>query len=377
MAEKTRLHYVDWLRVLVILCLIPYHAALTYSGTGDVYIKTPLHDALLFPFLSVAAPLDSFMMSLLFFLSGFSTFYSMGQRGQRGYLRERVRKVLLPFVLGTLLLCPVQAYFQWLQEGFTGSVVSFLPVFFSGQIVHYLGYAHLWFLLYLFIFSLAFLPLFSRWSKQPQRLQRLTEKLSEGNRILLPILFIVVAEFLLRPFFPGKQTFVTDLANVVVYGSLFVFGYVFATDERLRQRVLRLAPVCRIVAPVLAVFYIVLEYFEVTRGVSFLPWAFTKGIYECAAIVLCLWLGSKYLNRRSPALAHLSKGSFRYYLFHFIPVSSVSYLMLQANVSIFIKYLVVVLSGYLFVFAVNGGWLALRKLTLRPKGAGNTPELSR
>jgi hypothetical protein len=49
--QNERLYYIDWLRVLVILTLIPFHAALTYSGLGDTYIANPLHDARIIPFM--------------------------------------------------------------------------------------------------------------------------------------------------------------------------------------------------------------------------------------------------------------------------------------------------------------------------------------
>lgn len=34
--EKERLYYADWLRILTILSLIPYHSALTYTSLGEV-----------------------------------------------------------------------------------------------------------------------------------------------------------------------------------------------------------------------------------------------------------------------------------------------------------------------------------------------------
>jgi hypothetical protein len=40
--ETKRLHYIDWLRVLVVLALIPFHASLTYLRYGVVYIKEPV-----------------------------------------------------------------------------------------------------------------------------------------------------------------------------------------------------------------------------------------------------------------------------------------------------------------------------------------------
>lgn len=51
--KKKRLYYVDWLKVFVIAALIPYHAALTYTRLGDIYIKKAITDFKVIPFILV------------------------------------------------------------------------------------------------------------------------------------------------------------------------------------------------------------------------------------------------------------------------------------------------------------------------------------
>ena len=36
--ENKRLYYIDWLRVLVVLTLIPFHASLTYNASFTIYV---------------------------------------------------------------------------------------------------------------------------------------------------------------------------------------------------------------------------------------------------------------------------------------------------------------------------------------------------
>ena len=43
--SPVRLSYLDWLRFLVVLCLAPFHAVLSYTGMGVVYVyDTPIRD---------------------------------------------------------------------------------------------------------------------------------------------------------------------------------------------------------------------------------------------------------------------------------------------------------------------------------------------
>ena len=111
------------------------------------------------------------------------------------YMGERAQKLVLPFGLGYILLCPVTAYIQALYEGFQGGFISFLPRFFWYDTYHYLGYGHLWFLLYLFVFSIICVPLFKWWQAEGGHLERIGAFFSKGNRLLLPIAFIVLLNF--------------------------------------------------------------------------------------------------------------------------------------------------------------------------------------
>jgi hypothetical protein len=243
-------------------------------------------------------------MTLLFFVSGIAAYYSLKHRGKYQFLSERVRKILIPFLFGTILLCPIQAYFKALYNGFSGTLIDFIPEFFSYKIIDYLGYAHLWFLLYLFIFSLMSLPLFEKWFDNKAELNKITQFLCKGNNIFIPIVFIIVAEMLLRPYFPGPQTFIGDWANDIVYLSVFLFGFVFASDRDIQERIGRLTSISKIILCVLIPVYIVIEYLVTTDGSSFsclnIILDMSKGLYECSAIIFLLWFGKRYLYLFAP-----------------------------------------------------------------------------
>ncbi len=352
--EKERLYYIDWLRVMVVLSLIPYHSALPYTELGDIYIRTPLHDIRVLPFLFITVPLRSFFMTLLFFVSGIATYYSFKYRTKNEYIVERFRKIFIPLAIGTVMISPIQAYFKALYEGFSGSIIEFVPEFFSSKIDYYLGYAHFWYLLYLFVFSLLCLPLFSNWFKNQAKLIKLSQLLCKGNNIYIPILFIIIAEMILRPFFPGPQTLIGDWANDIVYLCVFIYGFVYASDKKIQERVNKLANSSKVVFSVLLIMYISIEYLLMTEGetVSFLAIILdlSKGLYECTAIIVLLWLGKKYLNKKSPVLSYLNKASFPFYIVHFVPVCMFTYLFVNANINVYAKYMLVVLLAYLLTF---------------------------
>jgi Acyltransferase family len=111
-------------------------------------------------------------MPLLFVVSGLGAWYSLRSRNATGFVRERLARLLVPFVVGLLLVVPPQVYYQLRFEGQSpGSYWQFYRDFFQ---VH-LGLkfpwfirpddppdlfepAHLWFLYFLLVYSLLLLP---------------------------------------------------------------------------------------------------------------------------------------------------------------------------------------------------------------------------
>lgn len=364
--SSERLYYIDWLRVLPILSLIPFHASLTYLRYGVVYIKEPVAGLSALPFLIVSVPLGDFFMTLMFFVSGVASYYSLKRRGSGGYVGERFKKLMRPFLLGFLLLCPITAYFQALYEGFQGSFLSFVPQFFFYQSFHYHGYGHLWFLMYLFSFSMLCVPLFVRWQKDKSHLEKIGAFLSRGNRLLLPVGFIILLELCLRPFFhPDAYMIIFDWANDAIYLSLYVFGYVFAADGRIQEKIKDFYRVSLIfcVLSLAMLFYVNIESQMFYSDKAYLTplWVLSKAVYECSAIILLLNIGRTFMNKDGRVIRYLSRSSFTIYIFHFLPVTLFTVLFSRLKIHIFMRFLLVVILSYAAVFLINE---CLRRLSL-------------
>lgn len=361
--KADRLYYLDWFRILVVISLIPYHTSLTYTGYGDTYVTDIQEGISTIPLMIFQRALDPFFMTLLFFVAGCSAYYAMKKRSFGPFVKERSRRLLLPLLFGTFVLAPVQAYFKGLNLGYDGGFISFIPEFFSVKIVNYLGYAHLWFLLYLFILSCALYPLISYMSKG-HRHERIVAYLIEGNHICLPLIWIILLETILRPLFPGFQTFIGDWANVMVYGTVYVYGYFFASDNKVQERIKGLFKTSTILSAasyigMLAIFL----YFHLS-GVQAHPaysvlWAMGKGIYEVFMIIMLTVLGSRYLNRATRLHRFLNQHSFNIYIWHFIPVSMLTYLFTQYDWNPIIEVAVITVAAFIVLFGISSGLMKL------------------
>src|SRR4029450_11026939 len=137
-------------------------------------------------------------MPLFFVLAGWSAVASLQTRGQRRFVVERVRKLAIPLLAGSVLLGPPIKYLElrsgldlnhaglWvaapLQAGFRTvipsglplaspfdeSFLTFLPTFFTR--LDRFTWTHLWFLAYLFTLTLLYLPAFGWLLRRRDRL---------------------------------------------------------------------------------------------------------------------------------------------------------------------------------------------------------------
>jgi len=112
-------------------------------------------------------------MPSLFVIAGISAFYSLQSRGTEKFVIERITKLFIPLCSGILLLVPVQTYYtERFHNNYNGSYFYQYKLFFT-KIRDFTGYSggfipgHLWFILYLFIISMAALPLVTMLKKIP------------------------------------------------------------------------------------------------------------------------------------------------------------------------------------------------------------------
>jgi cbb3-type cytochrome oxidase subunit 3 len=170
----TRRHELDWLRVLAVLLLVYFHSARIFDF-GDFYVK---NGQLSKGFEAFVTFVDIWFMPLFFFIAGAASFYALRKRSGKQYAGERAKRLMVPFVFGTLVLAAPQVYCVLLQQPtYSQNYLQYYGYIFTtpyltevtagsvgpAKIIAFtLEPAHLWFILYLFIFSMVCLPLFLR-----------------------------------------------------------------------------------------------------------------------------------------------------------------------------------------------------------------------
>jgi glucan biosynthesis protein C len=129
--NTNRFVFLDNLRTLMVLLVLIFHSGASYGSAVDFW---PFHEENpskiidLFMFL-----LDMFMMAILFFIAGYFAMPSLQKRGVGDFLRDKLKRLGLPWLIVTILVLPLLDYLHYRNNSLN-----------SGLQVR--GYAEHWFL---------------------------------------------------------------------------------------------------------------------------------------------------------------------------------------------------------------------------------------
>jgi len=116
----------DYLRAFVIVLVVLHHAVLAYCTFGHFNMQhytwstAPIVDSQQWRGFDLAVLFnDSYFMPLMFLLSGLFVGPSLTRKGSAAYLRDRARRLALPFALAELTIMPLAYYASYRMTGAT------------------------------------------------------------------------------------------------------------------------------------------------------------------------------------------------------------------------------------------------------------------
>lgn len=360
---RARLAYIDWLRFAVVLCLAPFHAAISFTGMGSVYVyDAPVRDILLaggtpanigpLALTAFTVFMDNWFMNLLFLVSGIGATISLRKRTGVQFLGERCNRLLLPLLICTPLVISVQTWLGALSFGkFSGSIFTFFPLFFrSGNF----NLGHLWFLAYLFVFSALALPLFLSIQRKGEasRILSIAGRFSSMPMILLPALWTCLLEVLFRPGWPGSFNLVNDWAVFSVNLSFFLAGYIVGAVPDLLQAIEK-HRLATLILGLAAFFARIATYYVVAvpdgyNAANIVAQAF-RGIAAYGLVMATLGYGQRYLNGQGKLLGVARDLSFPLYILHYAPLTAAIYVLLNSGLTIWTRWILAVAASWSFV----------------------------
>lgn len=343
--NQPRRHDLDWLRLMAIVILLFFHTGMLFNQWGW-HVKNS-ETSTTFQYWMIWS--HYFRMPLLLFISGAGTYMALGKRTPKQFAGERFRRLLIPLVFGMFVVVPPQIYYEHIKEygsywEFYKTVFNFIP-YPEGSF----SWHHLWFILYLLIYSLLALPLL-RFLRSPQSEQFKNTALrllgSPAGILLIPSVFILITQIILRPYFPEEtHALGNDWAFFTFYFLFFLMGIICYSNPKLWDAIgaIRKYLLSTMLVSLIP-FYSCYFHF---RGLIQLPWTIDtiETTFDVASIfvswftvITIIAYGQHYLNKSHPWLTEVSEGLYPFYILHQTVIIAIGYYICQLNWSISAKY---------------------------------------
>jgi glucan biosynthesis protein C len=362
-----RLYYLDWLRVIAILGVFLFHAVHPFDLTAW-HIKNAEQSLAITVFIAFMFPWG---MPFFFLLAGAGSWFALRRRSAQEFARERFNRLLLPFIGGAILLMPVMLYFEWSHKTQTGLFhmsywgflldrnVGFTPAWFGA-----LGY-HLWFLGFLFSFSLLALPIcyWLKGSAGQAWVARLANFCQHRGGILIFILPLTLIRVALHPFFPQEHSW----ADFFVQMAFYLSGFILFSNQGFLRAIKRdwwIALVLGIAAAAagmgMALSSGTLDLQTAPHTLrDFLFWGLVSIDSWCWTIFF-VYIGMRFLDYSNRWLAYGQEAILPFFVFHQPVIIILAFYAVQWQASLPVKLLFVVLGS--FVVSLGIYELAVRRI---------------
>ncbi len=349
----------DWLRVIAFGLLIFYHAGMAWSG-WSWHVTSPdslegLREAMRF--------LNRWRMPLIFLVSGAAIMLALGDRTPGAFVRDRLKRLLLPLAFGMVVIVPPQVYLERLYTGqFAGSFLQWLPHAFDG--VYPKGntsWHHLWFVAYVLVLTLVLLPVFL-WARSGRGSAAVTKAGAIAARYglqWLTVLPLAASTLWLVPVSWNINGLVGDWNGLVSYGALLVYGaFLFGSPDLLsalqRQRFVSL------LVGIAAYACLYFGYFEGTVRAVIEPsarpvFALLSGINVMAWLFAIVGFAHRHLTRRPAFLAKATEAVYPFYLIHQTVTVVTVYWLLKAGAPPLPGFMAAVVATFAGTWAIYAG----------------------
>jgi glucan biosynthesis protein C len=347
-SKPLRLYYLDWLRVLIILNLIPWHTAWLIVYTAGLPDSTRHSQGILILQYYTGFFLR-WQMPLLFFIAGASACLSLRHRSSGAFVRERARRLFVPLMFFMLVCYPVLLYF-WPGVINNISLSDYLFRFWPHCLVtiHYSrmpgrtpmpGWAHLWFVAYLLIFSLTSLPLFIWLNKHGEngKVGKYVSFFTKPGTILLPAIPLMVINFILAPKWPMAQLNLYDDWTYFCYDmTVFIYGYAICVNDRLWRSVhqhlwISLPPAIISTLLVLIMRFEMSAFSRPAYTPRYILYSVFLGLHTWCWILVLIALAKRYLSGTNSFLKYAGRASYPFYILHFLLMIVISHFVYKLH----------------------------------------------
>ncbi|MFW9899821.1 MAG: acyltransferase family protein [Candidatus Thorarchaeota archaeon] len=368
-STKTRIVYLDKLRIFLTILVILHHAAIAYGGSGGWVIREMASDPISpIIFTLFNAINQSFFMSAFFLLAGYFTPRSYEEKGALKYLKDRLIRLGIPLVILIIIIRPINLYILLNFAVDSTESWSLLEVLQYQYTNFTLNFGHLWFLLVLLIFAGGYV-LFRVFTDRyfPQKsIHIFRDKFPPNRVIIISIGLLSFLNFLVRLYFPvDTWYFFVQFAHIIHYIFSFYCGVLayrgdwfsrISSSHARKWGIISLIMI--IIAPIILLLGGALENgnYDVFKG-GFTWQALTYTIWESILLIgIPIWLIYKFRKQTAHhgrLYKSLAANVFTVYIIHQPVLIALNVAFLSIAVPTVVKFIFVSLIAVLLCFILS------------------------
>ncbi len=343
----TRLHYIDWIRVMAFITLILFHCAVPFTqfnweiknNESSIFIDR------------IIIWLHQWRLPLLFFIAGVGVRFSLKKRSILKFVGERFVRLFLPLAFAIFFITPIQVYFERLQKKeIDMSYIDFYPTVF--EFVPYpdgtITWSHMWFVTYLFVFTLLLLPVFSL--AKIKILQFLNSPLETIfnypiANLLLAVPFILYY-FLFYIEWPEQGSLVDDWFVFNSSITFYLFGFLLSNIPSFWATCLKYRRWFLYISITVAAVLMWKYYWNVDlpkeQNTRLYLYGILNGLHIWTIILAVVGYTMRYLNYSNKYLTYLNTAVYPFYILHQMVIVAFGYYVLQWETNILLKLFVLI-----------------------------------
>ena len=337
----------DWLRAGLVLLVFLHHIAMPFNGSEWHIVNEDSSEILD----HIMVYFEQWRLPLLLLVSGAGTVLAFSKRTTWQFIVERSRRLLIPLLFGAFVIVPPQTYLQFIDR-----YNSYLDVY--PEAITQAETNHLWFIEYLFTFSILAVPLilFLR-SESSQRVKQLIEKFFTNPwRLLLWVLPLIAQRLLTQVLLSFEGDSISDMSKWLYYLYFFLAGIVLFSCKGLwtslashRSNYLLIASISFVLF--YGYYFVPQEWLPMSLSIP-LRWSIWW-VVSCLAgwttMLAIMAYAQVYLSKPKPWLANVTEAVYPFYILHQTVIVVLAYFIVQWNAAIPVKLISLLVLSFLCI----------------------------
>ena len=379
---KTRLYFLDNLRTVLIFFVVLYHAAIVYqSGFEASWIVSDPVKAKSIGILGLI--IDSFVMFTIFFISGYFIRYSVKNKSAIQFVKSKVKRIIIPWLLAVLTLIPAYKYIFLYSRNLSQESWETYFHFFEKEGSNLAVFANsptqswLWFLPVLFLFQLLYLFM--------HKTKVFNLKVSIPQAVIgFFIISIIYSKFIAILDLRGwTYSLLLDFQTerLLPYFLMFLFGAlcnklnVFSSYIRNRKTFIWANVLLSIVMTIYIIialnyfFNIVYperNYYFISKGLDSILYYSSSLLTTLSFLYLLVDVFALKFNKTSKLMTSLGRGSYNVYIIHMIVIGLIATPLIALEINTYLKFAIVSIASFIISHLIINLYQKIKNI-MKPK----------